>query len=77
MTALTALPLCLLALGLVAPIVVLDAGREYLAFLADNPRLVAATVAAWGVLFHWTTRRLAEVLLLRSSGAKLKVPDAA
>ena len=77
MTALTALPLCLLALGVALPLVALDAGREYIALLADNPRLVIAVLAAWGVLLHWTTRRLAVVLLLRSSGAKLKVPDAA
>lgn len=77
MTALTGLPLCLLAFGLAIPLVALDGGQEYVLFLWSNPLLVAWILAAWGVLLHWTTRRLAAVLLLRSSGAKLKVPDAA
>jgi len=77
MTTLTAVPLCLLALGLAAPLVLLDGGREYVTFLLDNLLLTGAVLAAWGVLLHWTARRLAAFLLLRSSGAKLKVPDAA
>ena len=77
MTALTALPLCLLAFGLALPFVAFDGGQAYALFLWSNPWLVAWILAAWGVLLHWTTRRLAAVLLLRASGAKLKVPDAA
>lgn len=76
MNGLVAFPIVLLAVGVLAPLVFLDGGKEYLAFLWANPRLVALVVGAWGVALHWTTRRVAEVLFLRTSGAKLKVNDA-
>lgn len=77
MSGLVALPIWLVTAGLVVPLVLLDAKREYLAFLWANPNLVVLVVGAWGVVFHWITRRVAEVILLRSSGAKLRVNDAA
>jgi hypothetical protein len=74
---LIAFPIWLVAAGLLVPLVLLDAKKEYFAFLWSNPNLVVLVVGAWGVVFHWTTRRIAEVLLLRTSGAKLKVKDEA
>lgn len=62
--------------GLVAPIVVLDGAATYLAFLWNNPGHVAMALAAWWVLGYWSTRWVASVFLLRSSGAKLRVSDA-
>lgn len=76
MSGLLTFPIWLVAVGLLVPLLLLDGGKEYLVFLWANPKLVVLVIAAWGVAFHWVTRRLAEVLLLRSSGAKLKVNDA-
>ena len=72
---LMAVPTLVVTGGLAAPLLLLDARKEYVHFLWSNPNLVTAGVAAWGVLFYWLTRRAAARVLLRGSGAKLRVGD--
>ena len=70
-----AVPILLVTGGVAIPLLLLDARGHYVAFLYRNPTLVTAAVAAWGILFYWLTRRAASLVLLRSSGAKLRVGD--
>ena len=72
---LVAAPGVLVLFGLFAPIALLDGSAAYLGFLWRNPTLVVVSLAAWWVVAYWCTRRLASVLLLRVSGAKLRVDD--
>ena len=69
------MPALLVLTGLVLPIAFLDGGATYLAFLWSNAEPVTIMLSAWWVLAYWGTRRLASVMLLRSSGAKLRVGD--
>ena len=68
-----AVPILVVTAGVAVPILLLDARGHYIAFLWQNPNLVTATVAAWGILFYWLTRRAAALVLLRGTGAKLRV----
>ena len=72
MNLLLGLPFVVVVWGLLLPWVLLDGAGGYLAFLWDNPRLVAALVGNLGVLSYWLARRLSQTLLLRSTGAKLR-----
>jgi hypothetical protein len=72
---LMAVPILLVTAGVAAPVLMLDARGDYISFLYRNPPLVTATVGAWGILFYWVTRRAAALILLRNSGAKLRVGD--
>jgi hypothetical protein len=72
MNLLLGLPFVVVVWCLLLPWLLLDGGAEYLAFLWDNPRLVAALVLNLGVLSYWLARRLSQALLLRSTGAKLR-----
>jgi hypothetical protein len=72
---LMAVPILAVTGGLAAPFLLLDAKKAYVEFLWSNPNLVTAGVAAWGILFYWLTRRGASRVLLRGSGAKLRVGD--
>ena len=70
-----AVPILLVTAGVAAPVVLFDARGRYVEFLYRNPTLVTGTVAAWGILFYWLTRRAASLVLLRNAGAKLRVGD--
>jgi hypothetical protein len=72
---LIALPTLLVTGGVALPLLVLDGKGQYVDFLWHHPNLVALAGGAWGVLFYWLTRRTAAVLLLRNTGAKLRVGD--
>jgi hypothetical protein len=72
---LVAAPGVLVLFGLFVPIALLDGSAAYLGFLWRNPTLVMVSLAAWWVVAYWCTRRLASVLFLRASGAKLRVDD--
>ncbi len=72
MNLLLGLPFVVVVWGLLLPWLLLDGAAEYLAFLWENPRLVAALVLNLGVLSYWLARRLSQALLLRSTGAKLR-----
>jgi len=72
MNLLLGLPFVVVVWGLLLPWLLLDGGAAYLAFLWENPRLVAALVVNLGVLSYWLARRLSQALLLRSTGAKLR-----
>jgi len=74
---LVAIPGVIVVIAVLSPLLFLDGGSEYLAFLWRNPTLVVLTVGTWWVSLYWVTRQLASVLLLRSSGAKLRVGNAA
>ena len=72
MNLLLGLPFVVVVWGLLLPWLLLDGAAEYLAFLWENPHLVAALVLNLGVLSYWLARRLSQALLLRSTGAKLR-----
>ena len=72
---LIAAPALVVLFGLFLPIALLDGAAAYLGFLWRNPTLVVVSLAAWWVVAYWCTRRIASVLLLRASGAKLRVDD--
>jgi hypothetical protein len=72
MNLLLGLPFVVVVWGLLLPWLFLDGAGAYLAFLWENPRLVAALVVNLGVLSYWLARRLSQALLLRSTGAKLR-----
>jgi hypothetical protein len=55
------------------PLLWLDGSRAYLDLLWRRPGIVAAAALAWAWIGYWCARRVAEVLLLRRSGAKLRV----
>ena len=75
MNLLLGLPLVLVVWGLLLPVLFLDGGGAYLAFLWGNPRVVAALLTNLGVLSYWLARRLSQALLLRSTGAKLRATN--
>ncbi len=68
-----AIPILLVTGGVSAPFLILDGRGHYMQFLWRNPNLVTSTVAGWGILFYWLTRRAAALVLLRGTGAKLRV----
>ena len=72
MNLLLGLPFVVVVWALLLPWLLLDGASQYLAFLWENPRLVAALVLNLGVLSYWLARRLSQALLLRSTGAKLR-----
>ena len=72
MNLLLGLPFLVLVWGLLLPLLFLDGARAYLAFLWDNPRVVAGLSVNLGVLSYWLARRLSQALLLRSTGANLR-----
>ena len=72
MNLLLGLPFLVLVWGLLLPLLFLDGARAYLAFLWDNPRVVAGLSVNLSVLSYWLARRLSQALLLRSTGAKLR-----
>jgi len=72
---LMAIPVLLVTGGVAFPLLMLDGQKHYVGFLYENPNLVTAGIAGWGILFYWLTRRAAAVILLRGAGAKLRVGD--
>ncbi len=72
MNLLLGLPFVALVWGLLLPILFLDGGQAYLAFLWKNPGWLAWLATNLGVLSYWLARRLSQALLLRTSGAKLR-----
>jgi hypothetical protein len=72
MNLLLGLPFVVVVWGLLFPLLFLDGAAVYLSLLWENPRLVAILVANLGVLAYWLARRLSQMLLLRSTGAKLR-----
>ncbi len=72
MNLLLGLPFVVLVWGLFLPFLFLDGAAVYLAFLWENPRLVAVLALNLGVVSYWLARRLSQALLLRSTGAKLR-----
>ena len=66
-------PSALVLFGLLTPIAFLGGAAAYLRFLWSNPTPVLVTLTAWWVIAYWCTRRIASVLLLRTSGAKLRI----
>jgi hypothetical protein len=54
------------------PWLLLGGGRPYMELVARHPVLVAIVAAAWTACLSWLLRRVAEFLLLKRSGAKLK-----
>jgi len=74
LNALLAVP-AMLAFLLVAavPILWLDGGKAYLDFAWKHPALLAAVAATWTANGYWLARRLAEIVLLRRSGAKVRI----
>ena len=75
MNLLLGLPLLVLVIGLLLPLLGLDGATAYLAFLWENPGVVAVLLANLGVLSYWLARRLSQALLLRSTGAKLRATN--
>lgn len=55
------------------PFLWLDGSRAYLDLLWRCPGTVSAVALAWAWIGYWCARRVAEVLLLRRSGAKLRM----
>lgn len=55
------------------PLFWLDGGRVYLDLVLRHPGLLLTPALAWGWIGHWSTRRAAEILLLRRSGTKLRI----
>ena len=72
MNLLLGLPFVLVVWALLVPVLFLDGGAGYLRFLWENPFCVVLVVVSVGVPSYWLARRLSQVLLLRSTGAKLK-----
>ena len=70
---LVAVPVLIVSVALASPLVVLDGRRAYVEFLFQNPFLVTSAICTWGILLYWVTRRAAALVLLRGSGAKLKI----
>jgi hypothetical protein len=74
MNALLGLPALATFIAIAAvPFLWLDGGRGYLDLLWRLPGLVSAVALAWAWIGYWCTRRVAEVILLRRSGAKLRM----
>jgi hypothetical protein len=74
MNLLLGLPLLATFFGMTAvPFLWLDGGRAYLDLALRHPDLFLAIGLAWAGIGYWCTRRAAEVLLLRRSGAKLRM----
>lgn len=74
MNALLGLPALAAFLAFIAvPILWLDGSRAYLDLLWRRPTPVCAAALAWTWIGYWCTRRIAEVILLRRSGAKLRM----
>jgi hypothetical protein len=55
------------------PFLWLDGGRSYLDLLLRHPGPLSAAAFAWAWIGYWCARRIAEILLLRRSGAKLRM----
>jgi hypothetical protein len=72
MNLLLGLPFMLVVWALLVPILFLDGGSGYLRFLWEHPFCVVLVVVSVGVPSDWLARRLSQVLLLRTTGAKLK-----
>jgi hypothetical protein len=75
MNLLLGLPLVVVVWGLLVPWLLLDGAASYFVFLWDNPRLVATLVVNLGIPSYWVARRLSQVLLLRSTGARLRATN--
>ena len=75
MNLLLGLPFMLVVWALLVPILLLDGGSSYLRFLWGNPFCVVLVVVSVGVPSYWLARRLSQILLLRSTGAKLKATN--
>jgi len=68
------IPAILAFLALTAvPVLWLDGRAAYVAVLWSHPGFLAVVGATWTSIGYWVTRRIAEVLLLRRSGAKLRM----
>jgi Zn-dependent protease len=68
-----ALAIVLSLVGLVAvPLLVLDGGRAYLAFLHARWGFLLGLALAWTLGGSWALRRGAELFLLRRTGVKLR-----
>jgi hypothetical protein len=72
MNLLLGLPFVAVVWALLLPILLLDGGAAYLAFLWEHPGAVVLVVVGAGIPSYWLARRLSQVLLLRTAGAKLK-----
>jgi hypothetical protein len=72
MNLLLGLPFVAVVWALLLPILFLDGGTAYLALLWEHPGAVALVVVTVGVPSYWLARRLSQVLLLRTTGAKLR-----
>ena len=72
MNLLLGLPFVVVVWALLWPILLLDGGAAYLAFLWEHPGAVVLVVVSAGIPSYWLARRLSQVLLLRTAGAKLK-----
>jgi hypothetical protein len=72
MNLLLGLPFVLVVWALLVPVLFLDGGAAYLRLLWENPFVVVLLVVSVGVPSYWLARRLSQVLLLRTTGAKLK-----
>jgi hypothetical protein len=73
MNLLLGLPFVVVVWSLLFPLLFLDGQAAYLALLWKNSRLVALLVSNVGIVCYWLARRLSQALLLRSTGAKLRV----
>ena len=72
MNLLLGLPFVLVVWALLVPVLFLDGGAGYLRLLWERPFYVVLVVISVGVPSYWLARRLSQVLLLRSTGAKLR-----
>ena len=72
MNLLLGLPFLLVVWALLVPVLFLDGGVGYLRLLWERPFYVVLVMISVGVPCYWLARRLSQVLLLRSTGAKLK-----
>ena len=75
MNLLLGLPFMLVVWALLVPILLLDGGSGYLRFLWEHPFCVVLLMVSVGVPSYWLARRLSQVLLLRTTGAKLKATN--
>jgi hypothetical protein len=69
--ALAAIPAMVVFIAFVAPFG-FDAGKAYVGWLGREWPLVLVAMACWWQNLYWLSRRAAEVLLLRGSGAKMR-----
>jgi hypothetical protein len=69
--AITAIPGMVVLVVFVAPFT-LDGGKGYVTWVSHEWPLVVVAMACWWQSLYWLTRRAAEILLLRGSGAKLR-----